>query len=118
MFDLMGTVFGAIDMSLRPGIKETIRALRENGCQVGFWTSGPVEHYRAMLNMSGITGEVYRKGVQLPFVPDICVDDSPEEWMPGRHFAVKPHISDLMPGVSILVAELMGLKEKRNFFWD
>lgn len=118
MFDLMGTVFGAIDMSLRPGIRETIKALRENGYQVDFWTSGPVDQYRALLKMEGITGEVYRKGSLLPYAPDICVDDSPEEWMPGKVFAVKPHISDILPGGFILVAELMNMEEKRNFFWD
>lgn len=116
-FDLMGTVFGVADMSLRPGIRETIEALRENGCQVSFWTSGPVDRYKDYLKTKGLSGEVYSKGGSLPYPPDICVDDSPEEWMPGRVFTVKPHISHAEPGAFILVAELMNSSE-RDFFWD
>lgn len=118
IFDMMGTVFGSMDQSLRPGIKETIEALRENGCQVDFWTSGPAEQYSAMLKMEGIPGEVYRKSPRLPFKPDVCVDDSPEEWMPGKIFKVTQHVSDAMPGSLILVAELMYPSEKKNFYWD
>ena len=118
IFDLMGTVFGALDMSLRPGIKETIEALRENGCHVAFWTGGPVDQYKDRLKTSGISGEVYRKGLDTTYSPDICVDDSPEEWMPGRVFTVKPHLSDGDSGGFILAAELMNIDEKSDFFWD
>ncbi len=117
IFDLMGTVFGAVDMSLRPGIKETIEALRENGFHVAFWTGGPLDQYRDHLKTNGIIGEVYRKEGPLPYSPDICVDDNPEDWMPGRVFTVKTHISDAMPGGFILVAELMNTSD-RDFFWD
>lgn len=118
IFDLMGTVFGALDMSLRPGIKETIEALRENGCHVAFWTGGPVDQYTDRLKVNGISGEVYRKGAEVTYSPDICVDDNPEDWMPGRVFTVKPHLSDDDPGGFILVAELMNIGEKKDFFWD
>jgi len=118
IFDLMGTVFGAVDMSLRPGIKETIEALRKNGCQVCFWTGGPIDQYRDHLKNSGISGELHRKGEELPYSPDICVDDCPEGWMPGRIFEVKPHISDDLPGAFVLVAELMNMDETKDFYWD
>ncbi|HAO92637.1 MAG: hypothetical protein A2X99_04160 [Deltaproteobacteria bacterium GWB2_55_19] len=115
IFDLNGTVFGALDMALRPGIKETISSLRASGIDVSFWTSGPVDYYREVLRQTGIDGEVYRKGA-IPFRPDVCVDDEPEGWMPGRVYKVPMHTSGMMPADPILVAEL--ISSGRSFYWD
>lgn len=115
MFDLMGTVFGALDMSLRPGIKDTINALRESGMRVDFWTSGPVENYRFLLKQEGLAGDVYSKNAPLPFDPDICVDDDPQSWMPGKVLKVKTHIDRDASGGLILVAELLHIDEKESF---
>lgn len=118
IFDLNGTVFGSNDLSLRPGIKETIEALRENGCKVDFWTGGPVEYYASLLRERGIAGGVYAKSGSLPFEPDICVDDEPEGWMPGRVIRVKSHISGCEPGNSIMCSDLLYGKETDVFYWD
>lgn len=107
MFDLLGTVIGAMDYSLRPGIRETIGVLRKRGCIIGFWTSGRTDDYSAILRNLGIEGEVHKKGTALPFVPDLCVDDEPEEWMPGRVVRVDTHAADMMPGGAIDVSELL-----------
>ncbi len=115
IFDLMGTVLGALDMTLRPGIKETISNLRASGIEVSFWTSGPVDYYKDVLRRTGIDGEIYRKGA-IPFKPDVCVDDEPEGWMPGRVYRVSMHASDTMPAEPILVAEL--ISSGSNFYWD
>lgn len=112
IFDLMGTIFGAVDGSLRPGIKETIEKLREEGCTVGFWTSGPMDDYEAMLRESGLEGPLYSKLNPLPFIPDLCVDDLPEKWMPARVLKVNTHISEDAPGSVIqapMVISNMGL---------
>ena len=93
MFDLAGTVFGLLDMSLRPGIRETLAELRCAGIKVDFWTSGSVENYSALLGNSGIEGEVYSKHCRLPFTPDVCVDDDPCGATQGRVVKVRPHIA-------------------------
>ncbi|MFQ5736879.1 MAG: hypothetical protein ACE5GY_08470 [Thermodesulfobacteriota bacterium] len=118
IFDLMGTVLGALDHSPRPGIRETITALRDGGNRVCFWTSGNVENYRAFLRVAGIEGDVYSKAEPLPFKPDVCVDDEPQPWMPGNAYKVGPHISEELPGEHILVAELMCSADCETFFWD
>jgi len=118
IFDIMGTVLGSLDESLRPGIAETIEALRESGNQVDFWTSGRADNYRAFLKISGIEGDVYSKQEPLPFVPDICVDDDPQQWMPGTAYKVSNHLCKEEPGERILVAELLGLRDGKKFFWD
>lgn len=118
MFDILGTVLGAMDESPRPGIKETIEALRESGASVSFWTSGRPENYCALLKNAGIEGEVFSKGKALPFTPDLCVDDEPQGWMPGSVYRVDAHIAVDMPGQRILVAELLCVNEKGSFYWD
>lgn len=118
MFDLMGTVIGSIDLSPRPGIKETIKALRESGNDVRFWTSGPVDYYRSVLENLGIPGEVFPKNATVPFKPDLCIDDEPQDWMPGRVYRVNMHVSDCTPGEHILAAELIGPGHGDLFFWD
>lgn len=118
IFDLSGTVFGSSDRSLRPGMKEAIQALRESGNTVEFWTSDPSESFDELLRSEGIEGRVFSKWEPLPFVPDICVDDEPHGWMPGHHYKVPKHVSKQYPGSSILVAELIYISEKMNFFWD
>lgn len=118
LFDLMGTVFGALDTSLRPGITETIGALRDSGNLVDFWTSGNIENYRAHLKNSGIEGEVYSKNKPLPFTPDICVDDDPQPWMPGLVYKVSNHVCEDDPGERILVAEILCYRDTKSFFWD
>lgn len=117
MFDLSGTVFGAFDLSLRPGIRETIDSLRAAGYRVAFWTSGNREQYLDLLKVAGIDGSVFSKRAGLPFTPDVCVDDEPEEWMPGNRYKVDMHLAEDMPGAPILVAELLGAAG-RNFYWD
>ncbi|MDP2690409.1 MAG: HAD family hydrolase [Deltaproteobacteria bacterium] len=67
IFDIMGTVLGALDRSPRPGIRETVDSLRESGNTVAFWTSGNVEDYRAFMKFAGIEGDVYSKTGALPF---------------------------------------------------
>lgn len=118
MFDLLGTVFGAFDHSLRPGIRETIDSLRESGYQVDFWTSGRVEHYKQLLRQAGIKGEIYKKSAELPRKPDVCIDDEPQDWMPGHLYKVEMHLSQDAPGPEILVAEVLFVNEEANFFWD
>ncbi len=93
MFDLMGTVLGALDRSLRPGIKDLIEELRKTGNMVYFWTNGRPEYYTKLLNDAGIAGEVYSKNGPLPFKPDICVDDTPEKWMPGMVSRVEMYVA-------------------------
>ena len=117
IFDLSGTIFGAFDLSLRPGIRDTIEALRSAGYRVEFWTSGSKEQYECLLKAAGIDGTVYPKRTALPFMPDVCVDDEPEEWMPGNRYKVDIHLAQDMPGAPILVAELLG-SAGRNFYWD
>ena len=97
LFDLSGTVFGCMDRSLRPGIVETIKALRERGFEVDFWTNGPIELYEELINATGLEGHVYSKLKELPFKPDICVDDDPEDWMPGRVVKVSTYVSGHLP---------------------
>lgn len=116
-FDLSGTVFGSFDLSLRPGIRETIGSLRAAGCRVEFWTSGNREQYESLLKNAGIDGSVYPKKTALPFEPDLCVDDEPEGWMPGYRYKVDIHLAEDMPGSPILVAELL-CHSGRNFYWD
>ena len=58
-FDLSGTVFGSFDLSLRPGIRETIGSLRDAGYRVEFWTSGNREQYESLLKNAGIDGMVF-----------------------------------------------------------
>ena len=118
IFNLMGTVFGSLDESLRPGIADTIKVLRESGNKVDFWTSGRVDSYRAFLKNYGLSGDVYSKQEPLPFVPDICVDDDPQEWMPGIPFKVGNHICAEEPGERILVAEILGYRGGTKFYWD
>lgn len=118
IFDISGTVIGSLDSSLRPGIRETLEALRLSGNRVDFWTGGPLEDYRDLLGSLGIEGRVFSKNSPLPFRPDICVDDSPEGWMPGFKYTVDQHISGDMPGAPILVAELVGAGIYGNFYWD
>ncbi len=118
MFDIMGTVLGALDRSPRPGIRETIDSLRENGNTVAFWTSGNVEDYRAVMKLAGIEGDVYSKMGALPFTPDVCVDDEPKPWMPGAPHKVSPHIAEELPGEPLLVAELLHFQDGETFFWD
>lgn len=117
VFDLSGTVFGAVDKSLRPGIKETINGLRSSGIQVHFWTNGPVDYYAGLLRDAGIAGDVYKKG-ELHFKPDICVDDEPLTRMPYKVYRVSMHISNEMQGEKILVAELVFSGDLANFYWD
>ncbi len=118
IFDLMGTVLGSLDHSPRPGIEQTISALREAGARVEFWTSGRVEDYRALLTHAGISGDVYSKMHPLPFAPDLCVDDEPQSWMPGQTYKVDPHISKEMAGGCILAAELLAPRSGKSFYWD
>lgn len=117
LFDLSGTVFGVFDLSLRPGIRETIDSLRAAGYMVDFWTSGRREHYEDLLKGAGITGSIFSKNPALPIKPAICVDDEPEEWMPGHRYKVDIHLAQDMPGSPILVAELMCVTGS-NFYWD
>lgn len=112
IFDLAGTIFGSLDRSLRPGIKETIDALLNNGYSVYYWTGGPVEEYSICLEKAGIHGKVLTKGPSLPFKPDICVDDDPQGWMPGRTLKVAAHLSDIMPGEPISAIEIIKLSSK------
>lgn len=116
-FDLSGTVFGSFDLSLRPGIKETIGSLRAAGYRVEFWTSGNKEQYESLLKVAGIDGTVHPKMTTLPLKPDLCVDDEPEGWMPGCRYKVDIHLAEDMPGSPILVAELL-CHAGRNFYWD
>lgn len=119
IFDLSGTVFGAFDLSLRPGIRETIESLRAAGYRVEFWTNGSKEQYEDLLKVAGIQGTVFPKRTALPFMPDVCVDDEPEDWMPGSRYKVDIHLAHDMPGSPILVAELLGATAVgRNFYWD
>lgn len=118
IFDLSGTVFGAFDLSLRPGIRDTIESLRAAGYRVEFWTNGRKEQYQDLLKVAGIDGSVFPKRTELPFTPDVCVDDEPEEWMPGNRYKVDIHLAQDMPGSPILVAELLGVAAERNFYWD
>lgn len=118
MFDVSGTVLGIIDLSLRPGIQKTIEGLRESGMEVNFWTSGPVDYYSSLLERSGLKGKVYKKMEPLPFTPDICVDDDPDDWFAGRTYRVMPHLGTEMPGEVILVAELLHGQCEENFYWD
>jgi len=118
MFDLMGTVFGSLDESLRPGITDTIKALRDSGNSVDFWTSGRVDNYTEHLRRAGLEGELYSKLEPLPFVPDICVDDDPQSWMPGDVYKVSNHICKDEPGEPILVAEILGRGNENRFYWD
>lgn len=118
VFDLSGTVFGIVDMSLRPGIKETIGMLRASGVRVDFWTSGPLDYYSKMLEYAGISGNVFSKRDKLPFSPDVCVDDDPEGELPGKVYKVKPHLAEGFGSERILVAELLHSGENANFFWD
>lgn len=97
VFDLSGTVFGCMDRSLRPGIVETIKSLREHGFEVDFWTNGPRGHYAELVEEVGLEGEVFSKREALPFTPDICVDDDPEDWMPGKVIKVKTYVSGALP---------------------
>lgn len=117
LFDLSGTVFGVFDLSLRPGIRETIEALRASGCLVDFWTSGRREHYEDLLKVAGIRGQVYSKKPAMPVLPAVCVDDEPEDWMPGYRYKVDIHLAEDIPGSPILVAELL-CAAGRNFYWD
>lgn len=107
IFDIMGTIFGALDMSLRPGIKDTIETLRSEGCSVDFWTSGPKEEYKRLLKELGIEGAVYSKLTNLPFTPDLCIDDLPDRWMPFRVLKVNTHISKDEPGAAILATRII-----------
>lgn len=121
MFDVSGTVLGIIDLSLRPGIKNTIEGLRQSGMEVGFWTSGPVDYYASLLARSGLAGAVYKKREPLPFVPDICVDDDPDDWFAEKTYKVSAHLGSDMPGEVILVAELLqgqGGQGRQSFYWD
>lgn len=118
IFDLMGTVFGLVDMSLRPGIKETVTALRESGITVDFWTGGNAEDFSKVLESRGIKGNVYSKWKPLPFAPDLYVDDEDLDHLGGKVFKVKEHVSYEMPGENILVAELLYFNDRKNFFWD
>lgn len=92
LFDLMGTVLGALDHTLRPGVSRTIEELRVGGHRVAFWTSGRVEEMEAVLGAHKIEGKVYSKSTSVDFAPDLCVDDQPEDWMPGRVLKVDPYI--------------------------
>lgn len=107
VFDLMGTVLGSFDYSLRPGIREAIDRLRASGVKVDFWTGGPLSSYTAILREAGLNGDVYSKLKGLPFTPDLCVDDEPEDWMPAKVYAVKPHVSEDIPGDSISAMDLL-----------
>lgn len=118
MFDVSGTVLGIIDLSLRPGIKMTIDGLRQNGMEVDFWTSGPVDYYSSLLARSGLSGVVYKKREPLPFTPDICVDDDPDDWFAAKTYRVAPHLGADMPGDVILVAEVLQGQCGENFYWD
>lgn len=118
MFDVSGTVLGIIDLSLRPGIKKTIDGLRQNGMEVNFWTSGPVDYYSSLLAYSGLAGVVYKKMEPLPFTPDICVDDDPDDWFAAKTYKVTPHLGSDMPGDVILAAELLQGLGGQNFYWD
>ncbi|MBI2411811.1 MAG: hypothetical protein HYV24_01190 [Deltaproteobacteria bacterium] len=87
-------------------------------CKRGFVCisfSTPVDYYREVLRQTGIDGQIYKKGA-IPFEPDVCVDDAPEDWMPGRIYKVNMHASDTMPAEPILVAEL--ISSGNNFYWD
>lgn len=117
LFDLSGTVFGVYDLSLRPGIRETIDSLRAAGYKVDFWTSGRKENYQDLLKAAGISGDIFPKNPALPVAPAVCVDDEPEDWMPGHRYKVDIHLAQDMPGSPILVAELMCATGK-SFFWD
>ena len=101
LFDLTGTVFGALDNTMRPDIRETIEELRVGGHRVSFWTSGRVEEMERLLCENNMEGAVYSKSESLAFEPDLCIDDHPEDWMPGRVFAVETHICEELPGSPI-----------------
>lgn len=118
LFDLTGTIFGAIDASLRPGIKETIECLRACGADVRFWTGGQRDYYSALLRKNGIEGDVLSKHKPLPFVPDLCVDDEDLPLSAFKVYKVAPHIAEDLPGSPILVAEILFSGETDRFFWD
>lgn len=114
VFDLSGTVLGAMDKSLRPGIKDTIFELRDRGWRVEFWTSGRTDDYAAILEANGIAGPVHTKRRFEGFNPDICVDDEPQEWMPGVAFKVDIHLDSDLPGKVIEAAELIECLAERG----
>ncbi len=107
LFDVMGTVLGALDHSLRPGVRATIDELRVGGHRVAFWTSGHVDEMEAELRRHNIEGTVYSKSIEVDFAPDLCVDDQPEGWMPARVLEVEPHVCSDMPGEPIDTASLL-----------
>lgn len=107
IFDIGGTVIGLADMSLRPGIKETIDVLRLSGNAVDFWTGGPIVEYSFLLSKFGVAGTVYSKNNRLPFVPDICVDDDPSERLPGKVVLVQPYFGTDMPHEEIKASALI-----------
>ena len=113
MFDLMGTVLGALDRSLRPGIKDLIEELRKTGNMVYFWTNGRPEYYTKLLNDAGIAGEVYSKNGPLPFKPGICVDDTPEKWMPVMVFRVEMYVATGETASPLTMANIVPDKYQR-----
>jgi len=110
IFDAIGTVFGSLDHTLRPGIKKTIEELRVGGHTVSFWTSGHVSEVEQLLREFEIEGTVHSKRSPLGFVPDICVDDTPESWMPGRVVEVEPHICEELSGERIDAGRMLSPK--------
>lgn len=77
IFDIAGTVLGSSDSTLRPGIKDTLNALKNRCWTVFFWTGGDVNYYARALHLCGIKTAVYSKYKPLPFTPDLYVDDNP-----------------------------------------
>lgn len=107
IFNLIGTVLGSTDKSLRPGIRETIEDLRADGCKVDFWVNGPSREFEALLAGLGIEGRVYSKFEVLPFRPDVCVDSAPEGCIPYRVLKVSDHVSAEMPGGEIKASRVV-----------
>jgi hypothetical protein len=111
LFDVSGTVLGMADMTPRPGIRETIETLRNFGNAVDFWTGGPTSEYSFILSQLGIDGTVYSKNNPLPFVPDICVDDDPIEFLPCKVVVVPKYIGGSSPHMEIKASALLSTSD-------
>jgi len=107
IFDLSGTIFGAIDGSLRPGVKNLVDGLRAAGHTVYFWTAGEVFYYMELLHKAGLDGSVFSKREKLPFSPDVYIDDDPSPSFIHKTIIVEPYYR---AGDSSIPQEL--LKEK------
>jgi hypothetical protein len=109
-FDVDGSVVDSLTgTSLRPYVRELLTALRGGAVTVIWWSAGGAEHARARARSLGVDQLVngyYTKQnrdtegrwtlAHLPpaHVPDVVVDDRPEEAPPGvRVIGVRPYIA-------------------------